>query len=290
MGQGGLETQPQPEFQQGRLLSGREWLPEEKIERAELDVEGAKAGNSRPSEIVRNEWQRSRNKLIDGSPSRRLRVRSPKRAVLSGLSPSRSRDVSENPFCMASETIDNPAAANKDSFLQGDVLSFEERIQALQEKASGLPKANIEAGSWLPVGAKAAPQATGSPSFGSPSSPWRPVRRSPQTGRSQGSDETLASRVSQLEDSLGRIEFMLQQVLGMAGSSGELAFKAPKANGWPPPGRRSPNAKGFTSVDTPEVAQEVGARRGFFKWPMDVTEAAEEARLQQAKTLACRGL
>eukprot|EP00435_Cladocopium_sp_Y103_P045548 s1252_g13.t1 len=46
--------------------------------------------------------------------------------------------------------------------------------------------------------------------YGSPStglSHWRSqVRNSPGTGRSQRSDETLASRVSKLEDSFARIE------------------------------------------------------------------------------------
>eukprot|EP00435_Cladocopium_sp_Y103_P072828 s93_g41.t1 len=116
-----------------------------------------------PSELPGNEWQRSRNKLIDGSPSRRRRVesKSPKR-ISPSLSPSsrrsnRSRDAlsPENPLqtdrpseVRSFETLKNPSEDTKGSEDSQVNSSFESRIQALQQKARGLPRPHMESRSW----------------------------------------------------------------------------------------------------------------------------------------------
>ena len=137
------------------LPSAREWLQSDtQPVKPVNETQNSEPSTSKTPEIVKNEWQRSRNKLIEGSPSRRLRIRSPTRA---GQSPtSRSRDFSEeNRFCMgtdvlSSETIDNPRVERNVAFedeaaKKATTLSFEARIQALQDKAAGLPTTVREA-------------------------------------------------------------------------------------------------------------------------------------------------
>ena len=85
--------------------SAKDWLNDEakvsQVSQTErtLKPSGERVEAPQPPELAKNEWQRSRNKLIDGSPSRRSRVesKSPKRTNPS-LSPSsrrsnRSRDA-----------------------------------------------------------------------------------------------------------------------------------------------------------------------------------------------------
>eukprot|EP00434_Breviolum_minutum_P017934 symbB.v1.2.015816.t1/scaffold1192.1/size132829/7 len=322
--------------------SATDWLNEAKLRREEVKAEveafkptrrtegpcdgRASHGNgTREPFDVKTDWQRSRNKLMDGSPSRRRRVesKSPKRTPRSALSPSsrtsRGMDpLSSDPFHMdrPSEVkfsaMDPDRKGSKDS--QATInSSFESRISALQQKASGLPR-QIESRSWS---RREAPKGGGSParqdlqdaigfsSFGSPSGPWgNHVRNSPGTGRSQRSDETLASRVSHLEDSFARIEFMLQQVLGMAGSQMQrVSSRSPHARVGDRNGQCHSHSRG-SGLD-PEAdhhdaeawvlqfhrfhriawrkCQATDTKKGLFKWPMDIAEAAELARLRQAK-------
>ena len=140
--------------------SAKDWLNDEakvsQVSQTERTFEAPQ-----PPELAKNEWQRSRNKLIDGSPSRRRRVesKSPKRTNPS-LSPSsrrsnRSRDAlspENSPFQMDgpsevrfSETLKNPSEDTK-GFEDSQVISsFESRIQALQQKARGLPRPHMDA-------------------------------------------------------------------------------------------------------------------------------------------------
>ena len=149
--------------------SATDWLNEAKLRRDEVKaeieafkptrrIEGPRDGRasrgngtSEPFD-VKTEWQRSRNKLMDGSPSRRRRVesKSPKRTPRSALSPSSrtSRGIdplSSDPFHMdrPSEVkfsaMDPGRKGSKDSQAMIN-SSFESRISALQQKASGLPR------------------------------------------------------------------------------------------------------------------------------------------------------
>ena len=149
--------------------SATDWLNEAKLRREEVKAEveafkptrrtegpcdgRASHGNgTREPFDVKTDWQRSRNKLMDGSPSRRRRVesKSPKRTPRSALSPSsrtsRGMDpLSSDPFHMdrPSEVkfsaMDPDRKGSKDS--QATInSSFESRISALQQKASGLPR------------------------------------------------------------------------------------------------------------------------------------------------------
>lgn len=305
--------------------SAKDWLNDEakvsqvsQVSQTErtLKPSGERVEAPQPPELAKNEWQRSRNKLIDGSPSRRSRVesKSPKRTNPS-LSPSsrrsnRSRDAlspENSPFQMDgpsevrfSETLKNPSEDTK-GFEDSQVISsFESRIQALQQKARGLPRPHMES-SWprnrdpskgggsLIVRQDFQEQAPGYNGYGSPStelSHWRSqVRNSPDTGRSQRSDETLASRISNLEDSFARIEFMLQQVLGIAGSQMQMPrvnSRSPQSrvDTWPIGPLPPPGLGGGCEVVHDKAAE---TRKGFFKWPMDIAEATELARLRQAK-------
>lgn len=151
--------------------SATDWLNEAKLRREEVkEVEAFKPtqriegpcdsrashgnGTSEPFDI-KTDWQRSRNKLMDGSPSRRRRVesKSPKRTPRSALSPSsrtsRGMDpLSSDPFHMdrPSEVkfsaMDPDRKGSKDSQATIATInsSFESRISALQQKASGLPR------------------------------------------------------------------------------------------------------------------------------------------------------
>ena len=150
--------------------SAKDWLNDEakvsqvsQVSQTErtLKPSGERVEAPQPPELAKNEWQRSRNKLIDGSPSRRSRVesKSPKRTNPS-LSPSsrrsnRSRDAlspENSPFQMDgpsevrfSETLKNPSEDTK-GFEDSQVISsFESRIQALQQKARGLPRPHMDA-------------------------------------------------------------------------------------------------------------------------------------------------
>lgn len=117
-----------------------------------LKPSGERVGAPQPPEL---------DKLIDGSPSRRRCVesKSPKRTNPS-LSPSsrrsnRSGDAlfpENSPFQMDgpsevrfSETLKNPSEDTK-GFEDSQVISsFESRIQALQQKARGLPRPHMDA-------------------------------------------------------------------------------------------------------------------------------------------------
>ena len=149
--------------------SATDWLNDAKLRREEVkaEVDAFKPtrriegpcdgrashgkGTSEPFD-VKTDWQRSRNKLMDGSPSRRRRVesKSPKRTPRSALSPSSRTShgmdpLSSDPFHMdrPSEVkfsaMDPDRKGSKDS--QATInSSFESRISALQQKASGLPR------------------------------------------------------------------------------------------------------------------------------------------------------
>eukprot|EP00438_Fugacium_kawagutii_P025067 Skav209516 [mRNA] locus=scaffold2767:285060:286113:- [translate_table: standard] len=138
--------------------SAKDWLnddeKESELAKATQNETTLKSETPEPSiKLVKNEWQRSRNKLIDGSPSRRRRVesKSPKRSHTSpSLSPSSRRSnrsviFTENPFQMPegsteaslSETLKHPSLRSNE-----DSQDFESRIRALQQKAGALPSAD----------------------------------------------------------------------------------------------------------------------------------------------------
>eukprot|EP00435_Cladocopium_sp_Y103_P043983 s1252_g12.t1 len=77
---------------------------------------------------------------------------------------------------------------------------------------------------------------------------------------------------------------MLQQVLGIAGSQMQVPRVSSRSSQsvgtWPIEApRKAPGVLSPSEVAPHQAAE----RKGFFKWPMDIAEAAELARLRQAK-------
>jgi len=327
--------------------------------------------------LSKSSWQRSRNKLMDSPKS----ASSPKRATTPkggdasppSLSPAsrRSRYSTVDPLSPEhdpfhiQETV-QPRTTKPETWFMG---GFEARVNALQQKVRvNFPADSAERTLTQPCRGdrllrEASPVRAAVPSFGSPSPEQEPSNflRDPRLTASPGtahSDETLASRVGQLEDSLGRIELMLQQVLqGMAvGAGGGAAGQSLSGAASPArsqskqlprmPSRASSKALSTASdlmdetallplgpsssqvkpskqikraVATPDAAagastelSDVGpdeartlreeelqddkrkpskseavktpeTRKGFFKWPLDITEAREELGLPKPR-------